>query len=431
MNNLTKYIKKNLLIIVALVLFICVGNLNTFSADVQAKSNSIVIEDASEATVKKLDKSLKKGKSLMLKVKGSEKSADKMINTIRNRIKNVNGAGAVFQYTKGNKSGAYCTYNISTDDAKMYCYTIKFINKLYKKTIERIKSREGFEMALADRAAYPDNEELYLRVVYDNAIRNIHNMYVDYKWVYDDILGQSVKVDVQSVIGAEAPTTISDMEYMSFKSQEFCEKSVVVREWTEDDVMMCQVKSFEEFKNTVDIDKLKKLINVESISDQEMLIINSRFCDLSDAMKVYAIDTSRYFACRFKRGKEYGMLYSYDKAVYGQGYKAMKILLNNKAVGVCSTFAYYEMVLFKQLGIDVYSCSSYYINHGWTVVKVKNSEGKTLWVPFDYGIGPAENLAVTKEQKKYINTEKKRYKLYLQGIKGAPKKKNFTDTDFN
>ena len=65
------------------------------------------------------------------------------------------------------------------------------------------------------------------------------------------------------------------------------------------------------------------------------------------------------------------------------------------------------------------------------MVKVKNSKGKTLWIPFDYGIGPAVSLNVTDEQRKYINTEKKRYKLYLTGIKGAPKVKNFVDEDFN
>ena len=48
----------------------------------------------------------------------------------------------------------------------------------------------------------------------------------------------------------------------------------------------------------------------------------------------------------------------------------------------------------------------------WTVVKVKNSYGKVLWIPFDYGIGPAEKLDVSKNQRKYVNTEKKRYALY-------------------
>ena len=55
-----------------------------------------------------------------------------------------------------------------------------------------------------------------------------------------------------------------------------------------------------------------------------------------------------------------------------------------------------------------------------------------LWIPFDYGIGPAERLSVSDEiREKYLKTEKMRYKLYLEGIKDAPKKKNFEESDFN
>ena len=96
----------------------------------------------------------------------------------------------------------------------------------------------------------------------------------------------------------------------------------------------------------------------------------------------------------------------------------------------------YERILFDQLNISNYRNSNFYINHAWSVVKVKNSKGKTLWIPFDYGIGPCDSrkgqLAVSEDvRKKYLSTDKKRYKLYLANIPGAPSKKNFKNTDFN
>ena len=161
------------------------------------------------------------------------------------------------------------------------------------------------------------------------------------------------------------------------------------------------------------------------------MLQTENFGDLSDAMKIWTIDASDYFGCHFSR-PAYGMLYNYSFGNYGSGgSSAMKKLYQNKAEGVCSTFTDYEYLLFSVLDIECYARSNYNINHAWTVVKVKNSAGKVLWIPFDYGIGPAENLAVSEEvYNKYLSTESARYKLYLSGIKGAPKKKNFTTEDF-
>ncbi|MCR5272338.1 MAG: hypothetical protein K6E13_05070 [Lachnospiraceae bacterium] len=154
----------------------------------------------------------------------------------------------------------------------------------------------------------------------------------------------------------------------------------------------------------------------------------SDFYKMSDAMKVWTIDDSEYFRCNYER-PTYGMVYG-SSSVYS-GSKGMKTLYSNKATGVCGGFAHYEDLVFKQLGIKCYKMSNFVLCHAWTVVKVKNSSGKVLWVPFDYGIGPSESLGgLSSEAKKLVSTEKARYKTYLSGIKGAPKKKNFKNTDF-
>ena len=113
----------------------------------------------------------------------------------------------------------------------------------------------------------------------------------------------------------------------------------------------------------------------------------------------------------------------------GQGME--KMYKYKTLVGVCSVYANYEELLFNQLGINVYQCTDDNIGHAWTVLKVKNTAGKTLWVPFDYGIGPAEKLIIKENiYQKYLRTEKMRYQLYLSKVKGAPKKKNFKISDF-
>lgn len=191
------------------------------------------------------------------------------------------------------------------------------------------------------------------------------------------------------------------------------------------------VKSYDEFAASIsDVDTTLKKYNMLDFTEKDFDILSKPFSELSDAVKIYAIDKSNYFSCSQGR-PEFGMVYKYK--YYGEyGSKGMKTLLDNKAEGVCAVHASYESQIFDQLGIENYYESRNEINHAFTVVKVKNSKGKTLWIPFDYGIGPSEGLSVDEKiRKKYLKTEKMRYKLYLRGIKGAPDYKNFTDEDFN
>lgn len=176
-----------------------------------------------------------------------------------------------------------------------------------------------------------------------------------------------------------------------------------------------------------------------------MKILNSKsFGELSKANQVYLIAQSNYFTSSSAMDdgeKYYGIQYSYeylfddkvkanaDYLTPGQGMK--KLFLCKSLKGVCSVYAKYEKLLFDQLGIAAWECSNNEIGHAWSVVKVKNALGKTLWVPFDYGIGPAPRLILDEKiRKRYLRTEKMRYRLYLGGIKGAPKYKNFALRDF-
>jgi hypothetical protein len=194
------------------------------------------------------------------------------------------------------------------------------------------------------------------------------------------------------------------------------------------------MRSFEEFAAQPKVDEMLERFSIDGWystgCSEELIAASGGMSELSDAMKLWVIDQSNYFGCRFTRSM-YGMLYKNSVFFAKAGWKGMKTLYENKAEGVCMTYASYESLVFRQIGITSYLGNSSKINHAWTVVKVKNSDGKTLWIPFDYGIGPANGLSLTSDQRKYVDTQAKQYKLYLSGIKGAPSKKNFVGSDFN
>lgn len=74
---------------------------------------------------------------------------------------------------------------------------------------------------------------------------------------------------------------------------------------------------------------------------------------------------------------------------------------------------YEKCLLFNQIGITNYFNSNHERNHAWSVIKVKNSKGKTLWMPFDYKINDIRNSKIP----------------YFKGIKGAPEKITYTLKD--
>ena len=161
------------------------------------------------------------------------------------------------------------------------------------------------------------------------------------------------------------------------------------------------------------------------------------FSKLSDAMKVWFVYATGYFEgthqididmCQEPDYYEYGMVYDFSSGGsmwMEEDHIIMKKLLDNKARGVCSDFAACEKVLFDSLGIKCWKNSCDELNHAWTVLKVKN---QVLWIPFDYGIGPSDlvgnSLLDTKEKYDY------RFRIMMEGIKGAPKTRNYEIDDF-
>jgi hypothetical protein len=443
-----RFIKKSICLLLALMLVIGTG-----SAAVQAETLSVTevkqttvlgsssgttikVTKADESTAKKLHEKLLKGKKITLKVKGSKSAAKKLIKNLQKKIQKVNGQAVLFQYDLDKKSGSYYLATISADNAKLYKYSIKFIKKLYTNVKTKLLESETYANYLKDCETYPDEHE-----------RNLHLL-------YDFFAGSTVsshksgsgKVKMYTMIGGDAATTVSRTNLHSDwrAENEKLMLSLVTKskkktdeQWLGVNVTYtyeCEMRSYEEFAAQPRVDKMLERFSIDgwySTGYAESKIAASRgMSDLSDAMKIWVIDQSNYFGCRFTRSM-YGMLYKNNVFFAKAGWKGMKTLYENKAEGVCQAYASYESLVFRQIGITTYLCRSGKINHAWTVVKVKNSDGKTLWIPFDYGIGPANGLSLTADQRKYVDTQAKQYKLYLSGIKGAPTKKNFVGSDFN
>jgi hypothetical protein len=176
----------------------------------------------------------------------------------------------------------------------------------------------------------------------------------------------------------------------------------------------------------------------ENVDDSKLsYIANTPFADLSDAGKLYVIMFSGIFDWHYgwlidgRLQKEDGeIFYSWGVNTYEE---ALQNLQTGYVSRISSVIARYEMLVFRMLGFECYYSHNALINHAWTVARVTNNVGKEMWVPFDYGIGPCEDIDVSQEvREQYLATEEMRYSLYLYfyGIEEAPKYKNFTLEDF-
>lgn len=121
------------------------------------------------------------------------------------------------------------------------------------------------------------------------------------------------------------------------------------------------------------------------------LLANTRFCDLSQAMKVWVIDGNGYFGAGNLSEDQnevlcmtYGETDNCHQGKYQSDLERMKLMVTNKADGVCEDFANYEITLFRQLGIKAEF--DHDGGHAWSVVYPTNADGKKLKYIFSYSL---------------------------------------------
>lgn len=429
MNNL----KHKFLLFLTVLIIVLGFSIDTNNTTVHAATTTITVKKNDESTAKKIDKQLKKGKAVQLKVKGNKTSSKKLLLKIRNQVGEVNNCDVKFQYTESHSSGKYYIYSVSSENAKLYKYSIKFVQKLYKKMRDKKLDTEIGDV-LEDEANFLDEKERKMRIIYDNLVLYLlaEYGYVNYERIYGEtVQGDDYHPDIEwrnnpdaKVIGYDVTATktiLSEYDLMGEMDAIIKSEMDPSIHWTEYQFDLLELRSYAEFLEYVqtkeDVDDWIEEFRFPQISTADRLVgSNAHFSNLSDAMKVYAVSEANYFAGSTLPG--YGVEYTFREksATTTKGYKAMKHLWKGTARGVCHEYALYECLLWEQLGITGFYNSYSGWNHAWSVVKVKNSKGKTMWIPFDYGITSASGT---------------NYKIYMKGIKGVPKKQKWKMSDFN
>ncbi|MBE5906560.1 MAG: hypothetical protein E7277_07175 [Lachnospiraceae bacterium] len=325
---------------------------------VEAATRVLTIKTAAVSNARKIHEALNSQKPLVLRIAGNKAFSKKTLSKLEKEVRKINQQDVYFHYRAYRQKGNYYLYEISKDFAKQYYYATMFCRKLFR----YFKTGKCYGYIWTD--GYGEK-----------------NGYTQYRYVYEAY--QAYK------------TANSDMPFS--------------------DYVMKDMDSF----YGLDADVAKSY---------EVAFAADSFGELSDAMKVWVVAESGYFACMFDRNNPYGdfpkfcMIYSRNMKHAQYNGSGMRAMVNNKVQGVCANYAVMESLLWSQWGLHNQINTSWKINHAWSVVKVKNAKGKTLWIPFDYRVGPSGI---------YKASESKQYQLYLKGVKGAPNYKNFQYADFN
>lgn len=142
-------------------------------ASAKASTITVKVDKADSATAKKVDKALKQGKAVTLKVKGNKKSSKTLLIKLQDAVARANIFGARFDLDNGDeeyagkgnvfqtyghlsykKSGNYGCYTITKSSANAYKYYLLGVNKMYKDQTSRLskKAYNAYVEKMEDRA---------------------------------------------------------------------------------------------------------------------------------------------------------------------------------------------------------------------------------------------------------------------------------------
>ena len=301
----------------------------------------MVIEEADNQTAEQVKDYLDSTTPFSLVYLGSEQDAADLVSRLRTKIGKLNEYGVLFQYSDYDRysPGVYMVdgklrkgyrYQVTKEDCKLYQYSVKFYKKLVAQIIGDLFADETLEN---NESIYYQNGKLAFARKFDTWQEYIEALKEYDPWIrYED--GSIRLKDNYEDIPDYFPISWDD----------------------NDDLRRC------------------------------WLLANTKFCDLSQAMKVWAISHTGFFA-----GAEWGRELGVLCMVYGDPAGAsreqsemtqMKYMAENKAVGVCEDYARYEVTAFKQLGIKAEFAHDG--GHAWSVVYPTNADGKKLQYIFNY-----------------------------------------------
>ena len=133
--------------------------------------------------------------------------------------------------------------------------------------------------------------------------------------------------------------------------------------------------------------------NIKAENRRIWTFANYKFCDLSQAMKVWVVSRSAYFSgmgADLHLDGRIGMVYgdgddvntvsTWNKSDLQQ----MKLMAEDRAAGACGGIAQCEVTAFTQLGIEVVYLGNEI--HACSMVYPYNADGQKLTYKFEYGI---------------------------------------------
>ncbi len=362
----------------------------------KAATRTITVKKANYDTAKKIDASLSKGKALTLKVKGKKKQVKRTLTSLQNQIKKVNRQSVVFHYYLTKKSNSSYLCQISKDNAQYYQYSVKFIKKIWGIAKKNVENGIVYTAYSNDVTMYPDETVRKKRQIYDFLVE---------EYIYGK------KADGYDEKTTSSHVYFSGVKYEELESYEekYVLESITTNTVRGKEVNQYHILSYAQFDEKYTLDEFADKITIDEPDSAQLAIVKGKdFCDLSSAVQVAAVSESGYFACRYKRSDKggYGMVYS-KKTVLGRGLAqpsdissvsnfleknearwnatTMKNIYRNKVKGVCSKYAMAESCVFDALGLKNEVGTGY--NHAWQIIKVKNSDGKVMYVTFDYALG--------------------------------------------
>ena len=200
--------------LVAVTLLAGAGVCNT-TIEVEASSKVIVVKKADTTTAKKVDKQLKTRRAFTLKVKGDAKTSRKLLSSLQKKVADVNGYDILFSCKasntapfaieqrefKGKRSGNYYKYEFSSDNSKLYYYSIQYFKegwKVYKNAANKY---------------FNDSREVYA-----------HKFYKDYANYRDTYYKCENEQESLSKTIAQYDKLIADIKYEAEENRTYYDK---------------------------------------------------------------------------------------------------------------------------------------------------------------------------------------------------------------
>lgn len=292
---------------------------------VDSYGKMVTLKTADDATARKVHGYLTSNTPFSLIYYGSKSQSASVLKKLKTKVGKINEYGVLFQNedAKGVNTGKNgYLYEVTKNDCQLYDYSVKYFKRLVTETINGV---------------FGDLEE--------------------------DTEGYVFKPDGRLATAKKYAT------WQEYRAAVIAndEKYVEGEAWNNLRPRGCE-----------DDDNLRKY----------WLLANTKFCDLSQAMKAWVIDDSLFF-CGSKPNQDAGMFcmaYGDPAGIskYQSEMEQMKVMSENKAIGVCEDYARYEVTVFNQLGIKAEF--DHDGGHAWSVVYPTNADGKKLKYIFSYSL---------------------------------------------